>query len=61
MLFRYYSLNVAALVLAVWNLSELEFYFIFYLLFIYIFFSGPLPKFDLLYRNKRLWQFFFKK
>lgn len=59
MLFRYYPLNVAALVLAVWNLNEMEFYFIFYL-FIYFLGSPPLPKFDLLYRNKRLWQFFFK-
>ncbi len=39
MLFRYYPLNVAALVLAVWNLNEMEFY----LLFIYIFFRVPSP------------------
>ncbi len=54
-MFRYYPLNVAALVLAVWNPNEMELYY--YYIFIYIFGFHPLPKFDLLFRNKCLWQF----
>ncbi len=41
MLFRYYPLNVAALVLAVWNPNKMELYY--YYIFIYIYFGVSTP------------------